>query len=63
MTTPAAPRDEKPRHEKPKDERPNDEKPVLPTTSRDDTDEGWGESSRGNDDRLREDRPPHWGSD
>ena len=42
---------------------PKDEKPVLPTTSRDDTDEGWGESSRGNEDRLREDRPPHWGSD
>jgi hypothetical protein len=42
---------------------PKDEKPVLPTTSRDDTDEGWGESSRGNDDRLRDDRPPHWGSD
>jgi hypothetical protein len=36
---------------------------VLPTTSRDDTDEGWGESSRGNDERLHEDRPPHWGSD
>jgi hypothetical protein len=52
VTTPAAPTPPK-----------KDEKPVLPTTSRDDTDEGWGESSRGNDDRLREDRPPHWGSD
>lgn len=60
MSTPAAPK--QPR-DVPKDVPGKDEKPVLPTTSRDDTDEGWGESSRGNDDRLREDRPPHWGSD
>lgn len=33
---------------------------VLPEQSVDDTDRGWGEWSRTNDDRLREDRPPHW---
>ena len=37
-----------------------DDGPVLPDQTRDDTDAGWGESSRSNDDRLREDRPPHW---
>jgi hypothetical protein len=35
----------------------------MPRTTRDDTDEGWGERERDNDRRLREDRPPHWGSD
>jgi len=33
---------------------------VLPDQTRDDTDEGWGEENASNDDRLREDRPPHW---
>ncbi|GLH95562.1 hypothetical protein [Phytohabitans aurantiacus] len=34
--------------------------PVLPDQTRDDTDRGWGERSYSNDDRLIEDRPPHW---
>ena len=34
--------------------------PVLPDQTRDDTDRGWGEWTYSNDDRLREDRPPHW---
>jgi hypothetical protein len=38
----------------------DDDEPVLPGTTRDDTDEGWGESTRSNDQRLLEDRPPHW---
>jgi hypothetical protein len=37
-----------------------DDLPVLPDQTRDDTDRGWGESSYSNDDRLLEDRPPHW---
>jgi len=39
----------------------DDESPVLPETTRDDTDQGWGERPSSNDDRLLEDRPPHWG--
>jgi hypothetical protein len=35
--------------------------PVLPDQTRDDTDRGWGELTYSNDDRLLEDRPPHWG--
>jgi hypothetical protein len=38
-----------------------DDEPLLPTSTRDDTDEGWGESTRRNDERLFEERPPHWG--
>jgi hypothetical protein len=38
-----------------------DELEILPDQTRDDTDHGWGESSRGNDDRLIAERPPHWG--
>ncbi|GAA4695606.1 hypothetical protein [Phytohabitans rumicis] len=38
-----------------------DDLPVLPDQTRDDTDRGWGESSYSNDDRLLEERPPHWG--
>ena len=38
----------------------SDDEPVLPTSTRDDTDEGWGEPSRRNDERLLEERPPHW---
>ena len=34
--------------------------PVLPESTRDDTDAGWGERSASNDDRLLADRPPHW---
>lgn len=35
---------------------------ILPDQTSDDTDLGWGEwrDSGGNDDRLLEDRPPHW---
>ncbi|MFB9237187.1 hypothetical protein ACFFWC_16755 [Plantactinospora siamensis] len=32
----------------------------LPDQSTDDTDRGWGERPDSNDDRLYEDRPPHW---
>lgn len=38
-----------------------EEAPVLPEQTRDDTERGWGERSFSNDDRLFEDRPPHWG--
>jgi hypothetical protein len=37
-----------------------DHAPLLPEQSRDDTDLGWGERSSSNDDRLLQDRPPHW---
>ena len=37
-----------------------DEDPVLPESTRDDTDAGWGESRRDNDARLLAERPPHW---
>jgi hypothetical protein len=37
-----------------------DDESVLPGTTRDDTDAGWGEHRRVNDDRLLEERPPHW---
>ena len=35
--------------------------PLLPEQTRDDTERGWGEVAGSNDDRLLEDRPPHWG--
>ena len=38
-----------------------DDLPVLPDQTREDTDRGWGEWSYSNDDRLLEDKPPHWG--
>ncbi len=38
-----------------------DEPVVLPDQTRDDTAHGWGEQMSNNDDRLFEDRPPHWG--
>ena len=34
--------------------------PALPFRSADDSDVGWGESTGGNDERLRRDKPPHW---
>ncbi|MBG0830724.1 hypothetical protein HS041_23470 [Planomonospora sp. ID67723] len=35
---------------------------ILPDQTSDDTDLGWGEwRGSGDDDRLLEDRPPHWG--
>jgi hypothetical protein len=37
-----------------------DDDPVLPETTRDDTDAGWGERRRDNDSRLLDERPPHW---
>ncbi|GIF97270.1 hypothetical protein Cci01nite_23640 [Catellatospora citrea] len=37
-----------------------DDTPVLPDQTREDTDRGWGERSWSNDDRLRDERPPHW---
>jgi hypothetical protein len=39
----------------------HDDRPVLPEQSPDDTDAGWGERPEPDDDeRLRQDRPPHW---
>jgi hypothetical protein len=38
-----------------------DDKPAVPVKSLDDSDIGWGElPDQDQDDRLREDRPPHW---
>lgn len=37
-----------------------EESPLLPEQTLDDTSRGWGESEDSNDDRLLEDRPPHW---
>jgi hypothetical protein len=37
-----------------------DDEPILPQTTRDDTDAGWGEARRGNGERLLAERPPHW---
>jgi hypothetical protein len=38
-----------------------DDQPVLPQRSQDETDTGWGERPESDDDeRLRQDRPPHW---
>ena len=35
--------------------------PLLPSRSSDETDVGWGERPEPDDeDRLRQDRPPHW---
>ena len=37
-----------------------DDRGWLPEQTRDDTDEGWGDRPASNDQRLIEDRPPHW---
>ena len=38
-----------------------DDQPALPAQSPEDTDAGWGEHPRTDDDeRLDRDRPPHW---
>jgi hypothetical protein len=37
-----------------------DDLPVLPEQTSDDTALGWGDPAGVNDDRLLEDRPPHW---
>ncbi|GIF24351.1 hypothetical protein BJ973_007829 [Actinoplanes tereljensis] len=39
----------------------SEEAAILPDQTRDDTGVGWGERSDDNDERLLEDRPPHWG--
>jgi hypothetical protein len=38
----------------------SEEAPLLPEQTRDDTERGWGYTDFSNDDRLLEDRPPHW---
>jgi hypothetical protein len=38
----------------------SEETALLPEQTRDDTERGWGEIDDSNDDRLLEDRPPHW---
>ena len=37
-----------------------EEAPLLPDQTLDDTEQGWGETESSNEDRLLEDRPPHW---
>ena len=39
----------------------DDDLEILPDQTRDDTDRGWGDVDASNDDRLLEDKPPHWG--
>jgi hypothetical protein len=39
---------------------PVDDERVLPEQTRDDTDQGWGERHPDNDERLLDERPPHW---
>ena len=34
--------------------------PILPEQTTDDTNRGWREPAYANDERLLEDRPPHW---
>jgi hypothetical protein len=38
-----------------------DAPPLLPDQTTDDTDRGWGDREGSNDERLLEDKPPHWG--
>jgi hypothetical protein len=33
---------------------------VLPDQTTDDTAQGWGERDESNDERLLDERPPHW---
>ncbi|HEY5016505.1 MAG TPA: hypothetical protein VIJ82_11345 [Streptosporangiaceae bacterium] len=62
------PRPDQPAPERPAPDQPapagrpvHGDQPVLPEQSPDDTDAGWGERSEPDDDeRLRQDRPPHW---
>jgi hypothetical protein len=37
-----------------------EEPPILSDEKIDETDEGWNEESDSNDERLLDDRPPHW---
>ncbi|SOD72503.1 hypothetical protein SAMN05892883_1894 [Jatrophihabitans sp. GAS493] len=48
---------------RPAPSKPRDEKPVLPTVTRDESDDGWGERSSGgfSDDWYKRERPPHHG--
>ncbi|MFI5493055.1 hypothetical protein [Actinoplanes sp. NPDC051859] len=40
----------------------SEETPLLPDQTSDDTERGWGyRNADSNDERLLEDRPPHWG--
>jgi hypothetical protein len=34
---------------------------VLPDTTTDETGRGWGDDREPDDERLLDDRPPHWG--
>ena len=34
--------------------------PTLPNRATEDTDDAWGEQPEDNDDRLEDDRPPHY---
>lgn len=38
----------------------SEEAPLLPEQTADDTERGWGSYAVGNDERLMDDRPPHW---
>jgi hypothetical protein len=38
----------------------DDDEILLPDQTRDDTDLGWGEHTGSNDERLLDERPPHW---
>jgi hypothetical protein len=38
----------------------DDAEPVLPEQTRDELGREWGESPSSNDERLLEERPPHW---
>ena len=38
----------------------SEEAPLLPEQTRDDTERGWGRQAESNDDRLLQERPPHW---
>ena len=38
----------------------SDDEPLLPDSTLDDTDVGWGERPKADDDWLLEQRPPHW---
>ena len=33
---------------------------VLPDTTSDERGDGWGETDESDDDRLEQERPPHW---
>jgi hypothetical protein len=39
---------------------PEESAAVLPDQTSDDTERGWGEPDYSNDERLLDDRPPHW---